>query len=201
MSSVYSKTKNKHIVSFQMNFYRFSISWPRILPNGDISNINEKGIEYYNKIIDKLLEENIEPMVTMYHFDLPVKLQQLGGFSNSIIVNFFEAYAKLLFERFGDRVKYWITINEPAMFCPASDGIHETIFHGIIDYLCGHNVLKMHAVVYRLYKKQFYDRFKGRIGISLNSYFFYSDTNDTNLVDQALQFSVRMSDFCLKYFK
>lgn len=179
-------------ISFQMDFYRFSISWPRILPNGDVSLINEKGIEYYNKIIDKLLELQIEPMVTMYHFDLPQRFKQLGGFSNSIIVDYFKAYANLLFERFGDRVKYWITINEPAIFCKVSDGaLGQTEFHGIADYLCGHNVLKMHAVAYRLYKKKFSERFKGRIGISLESYFYYSDTNDTSLVDQAMQFSVR----------
>lgn len=100
-----------------MDFYRFSIAWSRILPTGDISNVNEKGIEYYNKIIDKTLEHNIQSMVTMYHFDLPQKLQTIGGFSNSMIIDFFEAYARLLFERFGDRVKYWITFNEPATFC------------------------------------------------------------------------------------
>lgn len=100
-----------------MDFYRFSIAWSRVLPDGDISNINEKGIEYYNKIIDKLLEMKIEPMVTMYHYDLPQKLQEFGGLTNSVFVSYFEAYANLLFERFGDRVKYWITFNEPYDFC------------------------------------------------------------------------------------
>lgn len=100
-----------------MDFYRFSIAWSRVLPDGDISNVNEKGIEYYNKIIDKLLELKIEPMVTMYHYDLPQKLQDFGGLTNSIFVSYFEAYANLLFERFGDRVKYWITFNEPSDFC------------------------------------------------------------------------------------
>lgn len=100
-----------------MNFYRLSISWSRVLPNGDISNVNEKGIEYYNKVIDKLLAMNIEPMVTMYHYDLPQKIQEFGGLTNSIFVSYFEAYANLLFERFGDRVKHWITFNEPYDFC------------------------------------------------------------------------------------
>lgn len=100
-----------------MDFYRFSIAWSRVLPDGDISNVNEKGIEYYNKIIDKLIEFNIKPMVTMYHYDLPAKLQEYGGLTNPIFVSYFEAYANLLFERFGDRVKYWITFNEPYDFC------------------------------------------------------------------------------------
>lgn len=174
-----------------MDFYRFSIAWTRVLPNADISYVNEKGIEYYNKLIDKLLEHNIEPMITLYHFDLPEKLKQLGGFSNEIIVDYFKEFANVLFERFGYRVKYWITINEPAMFCPVHNGsLGQTDFHGIADYLCGHNVLKMHAAVYHLYKERFYDRFKGQIGISLNSHFYYSKTNDTDLVDHAMQFSV-----------
>ncbi|XP_055306650.1 myrosinase 1-like, partial [Sitodiplosis mosellana] len=78
------------------------------------------------KLINKLIENGIEPMVTMQHFDLPQKLQQLGGFTNSIIVKYFEEYAQeyanLLYQRFGDRVKYWITINQPAEFCVQSYG-------------------------------------------------------------------------------
>lgn len=123
-----------------MDFYRFSIAWPRILPNGDISNVNEKGIDYYNKIIDNLLKHNIQPMVTMYHGDLPQRLQLFGGFTNSIIVEYFTDYARLLFERFGDRVKYWVTFNEPDIFCHGyaiSEEAPGTDLHGIGDYLCG----------------------------------------------------------------
>lgn len=112
--------------SFQMDFYRFSIAWPRILPTGDITDVNEKGIEYYRKVIDKLLENNILPLVTMYHNDLPQRLQLLGGFTNDIIIKYFEDYARLLFERFGDRVKYWITFNEPFII---SRGIFRQIIY------------------------------------------------------------------------
>lgn len=177
-----------------MNTYRFSIAWSRVLPTGDISEVNENGIEYYNKVIDKLLEMKIEPMVTMYHYDLPQKLQTLGGLTNPIIISYFEAYANLLFERFGDRVKNWITFNEPHAFCLDGYGrdYHAPAlnFSGIGEYLCGHNVLKSHAVAYRLYKKSFYDRFKGQVGITLNSFFYFSETNETNTVDRALQFMV-----------
>ncbi|XP_055325700.1 myrosinase 1-like [Sitodiplosis mosellana] len=133
-------------------------------------------------------------MVTMQHFDLPRKLQQLGGFTNSIIVKYFEEYANLLYQRFGDRVKYWITINQPAEFCVQSYGSSNHApginAHGIGEYLCAHNALKSHAVAYRLYKSKYYNLFKGHVGISLNSPFFYSDTNDMVTVDRALQFSL-----------
>lgn len=177
-----------------MDFYRFSIAWSRVLPTGDISNVNENGIEYYNKLIDKLLEMNIEPMVTMYHFDLPQELQKMGGFTNAAIVDYFEAYANLLYERFGDRVKYWITFNEPIVFCWMGHGVgfHPPALNlsGVGEYLCGHNVLKAHAVAYHSYKNTFYDRFKGQVGITLQSLFFYSDTNNTDLVDRGIQFMV-----------
>lgn len=175
-----------------------------MLPTGDITNINEKGIEYYDKLINKLIEYNIEPMVTMYHFDLPHSLQLLGGFANPIIVDYFEDYAKLLYDRFGDRVKYWITFNEPAEFCDQGYGsdYHAPAInaHGIGEYLCGHNVLKAHAVAYHLYRDQYYDRFRGQVGIALNSMFFYSDLNDTVLIDRALQFLVGLNSITHQKF-
>lgn len=91
--------------------YRFSIAWTRIIPDGD-GNVNRKGIEFYNKLIDELVKNNIEPIVTMYHFDLPLKLHEKGGWCNRNTVDAFEKYAKVLFENYGDRVKYWLTINE-----------------------------------------------------------------------------------------
>lgn len=168
------------------------------MPTGDITQVNEKGVEYYNKLINKLIEHGVEPMVTMFHFDLPQKLQQLGGFTSTIIVEYFEEYANLLYKRFGDRVKYWITINEPAEFCVQSYGSSNHApginAHGIGEYLCAHNALKSHAVAYRLYKSKYHSRFNGQVGITLDSLFFYSDTNDTVTVDRAMQFSVSVKN-------
>ena len=179
-----------------MNYYRISIAWSRILPTGDIANINEKGIEYYNKLIDTIIEHKLEPMVTMYHYDLPQDLQKFGGPTNSIFISYFEAYANLLYNRFGDRVKYWITFNEPSDFCTKGYGSdrHAPAInaHGVGEYLCAHNVLKAHAVAYRLYRKSYYQKFKGQVGITLSSWFFYSDSNDTYTVDRAMQFSVSL---------
>lgn len=132
-------------------------------------------------------------MVTIYHFDLPKDLQTFGGFTNSLLVEYFEEYANLLFSRYGDRVKFWLTLNEPAEFCVKGYGVglHAPGInaHGIGEYLCGHNALKAHAVAYRHYKNKFYDRFKGKVGIGCDSLFYYS-ASDPVAADRAMQFSV-----------
>ena len=94
---------------------RFSISWPRILPNG-IGTVNQKGIDFYDRVIDKYLEQNIEPWVTCYHWDLPQKLQEKGGWENRDILNWFEEFVTLCANKYGDRIKNWMVFNEPASF-------------------------------------------------------------------------------------
>lgn len=92
--------------------YRFSVSWPRVLPDGR-GRVNEAGIAFYRHLIDRLCEAGIEPVLTLYHWDLPLALMQAyGGWESRRIVDDFAAYCTLLFERFGDRVRYWITYNE-----------------------------------------------------------------------------------------
>jgi 6-phospho-beta-glucosidase len=102
--------------------YRFSIAWTRIYPNGD-GALNQKGIDFYNDLINEIIKYGIEPIVTMYHFDLPFALQQKGGWSNRKTIDAFEVYAQILFENFGDRVKYWLTINEQNMMILHGDAI------------------------------------------------------------------------------
>lgn len=91
--------------------YRFSIAWTRIIPDGT-GKINELGIKFYNDLIDELIKHNIEPIVTMYHFDLPYALMKNGGWSNRETIDAFENYSKVLFENFGSKINYWLTINE-----------------------------------------------------------------------------------------
>ncbi|MEN0658287.1 GH1 family beta-glucosidase [Caldifermentibacillus hisashii] len=95
-----------------INIYRFSVSWPRIYPNGT-GKINQKGIEFYHKFIDKLLENGIEPMCTLYHWDLPQALQDKGGWANRETIEAFVNYAETMFKEFNGKIKYWITLNEP----------------------------------------------------------------------------------------
>lgn len=94
--------------------YRFSISWSRVLPEG-AGTINPKGIAFYNNLIDECLKYHMEPIVTMFHFDMPAALDERGSWSNRESVDWFLEYARVLFEHFGDRVKYWLTINEQNM--------------------------------------------------------------------------------------
>lgn len=95
--------------------YRLSLSWPRIFPEGT-GRINQKGLDFYDRLIESLLENNIEPFVTLFHWDYPWELFLKGGWLNPDSPKWFEEYANLVAERFVDRIKYWITINEPQCF-------------------------------------------------------------------------------------
>ncbi|XP_018320181.1 myrosinase 1-like [Agrilus planipennis] len=156
-----------------VNFYRFSVSWSRIYPNGHPYNPNAAGIAYYNNLIDGLLAQNIIPMLTMYHWDLPQRLQELGGWTNPLIVQLFTEYARTLLENYSDRIKYWITINEPYQICNEAYGENGYApalgMSGRADYLCGHNVLKAHAAVYHLFNNTYRTRNNATMGITLSS--------------------------------
>lgn len=91
--------------------YRFSVAWTRIFPSGQ-GEVNQAGLQFYSDLIDRLRERGIEPILTMYHFDLPQALQERGGWSNRDTIDAYEHYARTLLEAFAGRVRYWITINE-----------------------------------------------------------------------------------------
>lgn len=118
-----------------LSTYRFSISWPRIFP--DLTGkANEKGIKFYNDLINELIKNEIEPLVTIYHFDLPqVLVDEFGGWLSRKAIDYYEKYATTLFENFGDRVKKWISINEQLMVMYSKD------FNGIRN-LGGNDYLK-----------------------------------------------------------
>ena len=95
--------------------YRFSMDWSRLLPEGT-GRVNEAGVKFYSDLIDELLANGVEPFITMYHWELPYELYKKGGWLNRDIAEWFGEYAKLIAERFSDRVKYFFTLNEPQCF-------------------------------------------------------------------------------------
>jgi len=135
-----------------MKAYRFSISWARLLPEGT-GTINQKGIEFYNNLIDELLKYNITPFITLYHWDLPYALYLKGGWLNPEISDWFEEYATVIAQNFGDRVKNFITLNEPSVFmgCGYWEGSHAPgLKLGDRDLLLiGHNIHLAHGKAVR----------------------------------------------------
>ena len=151
------------MVKTGQNTYRLSLAWTRIIPTG-YGEVNPKGIEFYNKVLNKLIESGIEPFVDLYHWDLPQCLMEEDGFCNPKFPEWFEAYAKVCFEAFGDRVKLWSTFNESDIavtsgygtnrFPPFREGNRE-------GQLAAHHVLIAHFRAVRLYKSM---NLPGKIG-------------------------------------
>lgn len=140
--------------------YRFSIDWSRVLPEGT-GKVNEKGIDFYNALIDELLEQGIEPYIILYHWELPYEIYKRGGWMNPEIVEWFGQYARLVAERFSDRVKYFFTLNEPQCFVGLGflQGCHAPGVKAPLrdTFEMAHNALKAHGravQMLRAYGKQ-----------------------------------------------
>jgi beta-glucosidase len=168
-----------------INSYRLSISWSRILPEGT-GKVNEAGIDYYNFVINTLIKAGIKPLVTLYHFDMPLSLANKGGWMNRESVQWFTEYANLCFDRFGDRVKLFLTFNEPSIemyflqslfdaidnhqmpSIPASEKYISEHFAHI------HHLMLAHAQAVNLYHSK---KLGGKIGITYN--FMLCDLDST----------------------
>lgn len=124
--------------------YRLSLSWPRIMPQGT-GAVNERGLAFYDRLIDGLLAAGITPWVTLYHWDLPQALQNRGGWMNREIVDWFGRYADIVGRRLGDRVKHWMTINEPP--CVVGLGYQEGIFAPGLKLSFGECLLAAHHLL------------------------------------------------------
>lgn len=196
-SYVYYKDDVQLIKAAGFQFYRFSISWTRIMPDGTPASLNEAGLLYYDNLIDELLANGIEPIVTMYHWDMPSRIHDLGGLTTPLFPLYFEQYAKVLFERYGDRVKTWITFNEPNIYCnmgystgDMAPGLNVT--GG--EYYCIYHSQLAHARAYHLYKDQFYATQQGRVGMTFMCYGFFpkdpSNPVDVAAVERAYQFNL-----------
>lgn len=116
--------------------FRFSVAWSRVLPEG-IGTVNEAGLEFYDRLIDRCLELGIEPWVTLYHWDLPFALEKRGGWTNRDIVAWFSEFVSLIVRRFKDRVKKWMVLNEPMVFTGAGYflGVHAPGKRGLGKFL------------------------------------------------------------------
>ena len=157
----------KIVKQLGIKVYRLSILWSRIIPEGT-GNINEAGIDFYRKVLKCLHDNGIKSSVTIYHWDLPQKLQDRGGWANREIADWFENYAKVLFERLGDLVDSWITLNEPycTSFLGYWLGLHAP---GIRDYsaalAAAHHLLLAHGKAVKTFRAL---GLKAEIGITLN---------------------------------
>jgi beta-glucosidase len=168
-SDFYHKYKEDIALMKKMDIphFRMSIAWTRIIPHGR-GEINPKGIAFYHHVIDELIKNGIEPMVTIYMWDLPQKLQDMGGWANRDVTDYFERYARILFSEYGHKVKTWITFDEP--FCNAFIGNYiGTQAPGLQDFstalLVSYNMLLAHGKVV----KACHEMLPGsKIGIALN---------------------------------
>ena len=147
--------------------YRFSISWPRILPSGR-GEVNEQGMQFYEQLIDLLRDKEIEPIVTLYHWDLPLALQEeYKGWESRAIVDDFLHYAQVCFQRFNGKVNYWIVLNEPNIFTQLGYllAMHPPKLQDYQQYLnTFHHTALVHAAVIKHFKKTGYE---GKIGSSI----------------------------------
>jgi beta-glucosidase len=130
------KSDLKLLKSLNFNNFRFSFSWSRILPDGT-GKVNEKGIDFYDRMIDTCLKLGIEPWATLYHWDLPQKLEDRGGWTNRDILSWFSEYTDLCTRKYGDRIRHWMVLNEPAGFTTLGylSGMHAPGQSGINKFL------------------------------------------------------------------
>lgn len=148
------------------NSFRMSLSWARLIPGGT-GEVNQDAIDFYNAVIDELLAQDIKPFVNLFHFDMPIELQDKGGWENREVIDAFADYAKVAFDLFGDRVKTWFTFNEPIV--PVEGGyLYDFHYPNVVDakraIQVAYNTMIAHARVVKLY----HANYEGDIGIVLN---------------------------------
>ena len=146
--------------------YRFSVSWSRVLPDG-IGDVNRKGLDFYSRLVDGLLAAGIQPLVTLYHWDLPSALDHRGGWLNPESARWFGDYAELMFRALDDRVSLWITLNEPWVVCDAGylHGVHAPGHRSISETVeASRNLMRAHGEAVRRYRSAG----RNRIGIAIN---------------------------------
>ncbi len=167
-SDFYNRYKEdiKNMKDIGHNTFRMSISWARLIPGGK-GKVNQEAVEFYNAVIDELLANDIEPFVNLFHFDMPLEMQEKGGWENREVIDAFVTYAETAFELFADRVETWFTFNEPIV--PVEGGyLYDFHYPNVIDakraIQVAYNTIIAHAKVVELYHKNY----NNKIGIILN---------------------------------
>ncbi|XP_062190800.1 cyanidin 3-O-glucoside 7-O-glucosyltransferase (acyl-glucose)-like isoform X2 [Phragmites australis] len=176
-----------------LDAYRFSISWSRLIPNGR-GEVNPKGLEYYNNLINELLDHGIQPHATIFHYDLPQVLEdEYNGWLSPQIIGDFTAYADVCFREFGDRVTYWTTLNEPNAFallgydtglgppgrCSKPFGNCSNGNSAAEPYIVAHHCLLAHSSAVSLYRRSYQEKQQGFIGMDIFTSDFLPYTNST----------------------
>lgn len=177
----------ENMKKINMNSYRTSISWARLLPDG--KTVNPKAKDFYNRVIDKQLAEGIEPLMNLFHFDMPLLMQEKGGWESREVVDAYQFYAETCFELFGDRVKKWFTFNEPIVVVECGY-LYQFHYPCVVDMKRAVQVAFNTALASAKAIKSYHEaKIDGQIGIILNltpSYPRSEDKEDVaaaNLVD------------------
>ncbi|CAL5031062.1 unnamed protein product [Urochloa decumbens] len=172
----------KMMHSLGLDSYRFSLSWSRILPKGRFGGVNPAGIKFYDSLINNLLQKGIQPFVTINHFDVPKELEErYGSWLSPEMQEDFTYFAELCFKMFGDRVKHWITFNEPNLMvkfgylngkyppnhCSKPFGKCASGNSSTEPYIAGHNIILAHAKTVNIYRNNYQAKQGGSVGIAI----------------------------------
>ncbi|XP_056637774.1 cytosolic beta-glucosidase-like [Diorhabda sublineata] len=176
-----------------VDYYRLSIAWSRLLPDGTIDNVNKNAKNYYTSLFEELRANGIEVMVTLYHWDLPTALEKQGGWLNPQVVDWFTDYATLCYHLYGTYVKDWVTINEPKQICHVGygDGGYAPGVRspGVGEYTCARHILLAHAKAWRVFDTQYRPTLKSRNTIVVDSDWYEPATSaDEEAAETKLQF-------------
>ncbi len=174
-SYLHVKSDIQRMKAISMNSYRTSISWARLLPDG--KTINPAGLDFYNHMIDEMIAEGIEPIINLYHFDTPMLMQEKGGFENREVVDKYVYFAETCFQLFGDRVKKWVTFNEPIVSVECGY-LYQYHYPCVVDMKRAVQVAYHLSLANALAIESYHRTQDGEIGIVLNLSPFYSRSND-----------------------
>jgi beta-glucosidase len=162
------------MAQLNLSSYRFSLAWPRILPEG-IGTVNQRGLDFYDRLVDTLLARGIQPLATLHHWDLPIALYEKGGWTNRDTAYAFAEYADVVTSRLGDRVNWWLTHNEPwcSSYLSYYLGLHAPGLHDKqLAVNVGHHILLSHGLAIPLMRSHL--SAQAQIGIAIDFYPAYA---------------------------